>query len=84
MVDATLRNTTASLRLVIARFAVPIAALNSWQPEDIIPLKDELGVQVDLLLDNLPIGRGELVDVDGQLGVRLLSLVKSRKKGRAT
>jgi type III secretion system YscQ/HrcQ family protein len=43
-------------------------------PGQVLSLDRALGGPVDLVVGTRPIGRGEIVDVDGELGVRVLSL----------
>jgi type III secretion protein Q len=53
---------------------VPLAELARLEPGAAIPLGiDRRGV-VTLRIGERPVARGELVDVDGAIGVRVLSL----------
>ena len=45
-------------------------------PGQVLPMDRPLGGPVELVVGTRVIGTGELVDVDGELGVRVLSLVK--------
>ena len=42
----------------------------------VIELSRAPGEPVDLVVDGKRIGKGELVEIDGELGVRILNLVK--------
>jgi type III secretion protein Q len=62
------------LEVELARVVVPLAELARLEPGAAIPLGiDRRGV-VTLRIGERPVARGELVDVDGAIGVRVLSL----------
>lgn len=62
---------TALLTAVLGRVALTAAAVSALTPGSMISLDRPVGESVQLLADSLPLGSGELVDVDGDLGVRL-------------
>ena len=65
-----------------------LAAEGKWTPQQVLELgpgavlslRRPMGAAVDLTLGGKVMGRGELVDVDGELGVRVLDLASSRQE----
>jgi type III secretion protein Q len=62
------------LEIELARIELPLSELARLEPGAALPLAvDRRGV-VTLRIGERAVGRGELVDVDGAVGVRVLSL----------
>lgn len=58
----------------LARFTMPLEELSSLRAGEVVTTGAAVGERVTLRAGNRAIGVGELVDVDGEVGVRLLSL----------
>lgn len=72
--EASPDDTTALLTAVLGRVALSAATVSALAPGDVIALDHPVGDSVQLLVDHQPRGLGELVDVDGELGLRLQRL----------
>jgi flagellar motor switch/type III secretory pathway protein FliN len=72
MTDPIFWSTHARIRLVIARLERPIEQVMSWKLGQVIQLEPDTALRVDLVVDGRTVARGELVDVEGRLGVRVL------------
>ena len=46
------------------------------QVGSVLQLEKEAGEPVDILVNNKPIARGEVVEIDGQYGVRITEIVR--------
>jgi flagellar motor switch protein FliN/FliY len=53
-----------------------VAELGALEPGSVIPLEAALNRAVELRLNGVPVGRGELVAVGDRFGVRLTELAK--------
>lgn len=62
------------LRVELARISVPLEDLAQLKPGEVIATGRALGAEVVLRAGERVIATGELVDVDGELGVRVLRL----------
>ncbi len=62
------------LRVELARVSVPLEDLAQLKPGEVIATGRALGAEVVLRAGERVIATGELVDVDGELGVRVLRL----------
>jgi flagellar motor switch protein FliN len=62
----------------VGKFSTTVGALTRMQQGTIIELDTPVGHPVDLVVDGQRIGQGELVVIEGQLGVRILHLGKPR------
>jgi len=60
----------------LGRVMVSAADVMGLRPGQVIELSRQPGEPVDLVVDGKRIGKGELVEIDGELGVRLLSLAR--------
>ena len=60
----------------LGRVAVTAADVVQLRPGQVIELARSPGEPVDLVVDGRRIGRGELVEIEGELGVRIIELVK--------
>jgi type III secretion system YscQ/HrcQ family protein len=60
----------------LGRVEVSAADIVGLRPGQVIELSRAPGDAVDLVVDNRRIGKGELVEIEGELGVRILSLAK--------
>lgn len=65
-----------ALVVELGRVMVSAADVVQLRPGQVIELARAPGEPVDLVVDGKRVGKGELVEIDGELGVRILSLVK--------
>lgn len=66
----------ANLVAVIGKTSTNVGELMNMRIGHVIDLGRPPGETVDLVVNGRLIARGELVDIDGQLGVRILKMVK--------
>lgn len=66
-----LRDHPIRLRFVLGELELPLGALSQLAPGQLLPLRDGLPPAVGILANGLPVGRGELVEWDGRLGVQI-------------
>ena len=60
-----------TLVVELGRASLPLARLADLRPGDLVELNRHARDPVDLTSDGRPVARGELVEVDGTLGVRV-------------
>lgn len=63
------------VRVEVGSVELPAREWASLQPGDVVTLDRRVGAQVLLRAGGAELGRGELVDVDGEIGVRIVALV---------
>lgn len=63
------------VRVEIGSVELPAREWASLKPGDVVTLDRRVGAQVLLRAGGAELGRGDLVDVDGEIGVRIASLV---------
>lgn len=73
---SVLENITTPLVVELGRVTLDIMALAQLKPGFVIELSKAPSQPVDLVVAGKLIGKGELVEVEGELGVRIISLVK--------
>ncbi|MBM4281404.1 MAG: hypothetical protein FJ137_11820 [Deltaproteobacteria bacterium] len=73
---ALLDDVTVAMVVELGRVMVSAADVMGLRPGQVIELSRQPGEPVDLVVDGKRIGKGELVEIDGELGVRLLSLAR--------
>jgi type III secretion system YscQ/HrcQ family protein len=73
---ALLDDVTVAMVVELGRVMVSAADVMGLRPGQVIELSRQPGEPVDLVVDGKRIGKGELVEIDGELGVRILSLSK--------
>ena len=71
-----LEDITVAMVVELGRVMVSAADVVQLRPGQVIELSRAPGEPVDLVVDGKRIGKGELVEIDGELGVRILSLAK--------
>ncbi|MCC7074788.1 MAG: FliM/FliN family flagellar motor switch protein [Deltaproteobacteria bacterium] len=71
-----LDDVSVALVVELGRVSVSAADVVQLRPGHVIELSRKPGDAVDLVVDGKRIGKGELVEVDGELGVRILSLAR--------
>lgn len=62
----------------VARRRMSLGELLSLSPGDVVELNAPVAAAVTLTIDGVPFARGELVDVEGALGVRVLAIGSGR------
>lgn len=65
------------VQAVLGRARMPIAELVSMHPGHVFELDRRVGEPIDILVNDRLIARGEIVMIDGLLGVTLTEIVKS-------
>lgn len=71
-----LGDVAVSMVVELGRVEVSAADIVALRPGQVIELSRSPGDAVDLVVDNRRIGKGELVEIEGELGVRILSLAR--------
>ena len=69
-------NLRVPLSIELSRLKYSIQQLGSLTSGQVLELNKKPGDLVDLVVSGKMIGQGELVDIEGELGVRIVSLVK--------
>jgi flagellar motor switch protein FliM len=69
-----LDDVTVAMVVELGRVMVSAADVMGLRAGQVIELSRQPGEAVDLVVDGKRIGKGELVEIDGELGVRILSL----------
>ena len=65
------------VQAVLGRARMPISELVSMHPGHVFELDRRVGEPIDILVNDRIIARGEIVMIDGLLGVTLTEIVKS-------
>lgn len=71
-----LENIQAPLVVELGRVNLSVLSVGELKPGRIIELARAPGEAVDLVVAGKSIGKGELVEIEGELGIRILSLVQ--------
>ena len=69
------RDVPLDIGLEIARFRLTLGELERVQPGDVLTTGRRIGEYVTLRAAGLPVAEGELVDVEGEIGVRITRLL---------
>ena len=69
-----LGETTVAVEIVVGRARLTLDDLARMVPGQILSLDRAVGDPVDVVAHGTTVARAELVDVEGRLGVRLLSM----------
>ncbi len=72
---ALLAGVRVEVEVVIARGAFTVGEVAAWRPGEVIALPSRVGSLVELRAGGRAVARGELCDVDGEVGVRVLELL---------
>lgn len=78
-VDASARlgdDVPLELCLELARFNLPIGELSALAPGEVLSTGRPIGEQVALSIAGRVVARGELVEIDGEIGMRVLELAR--------
>lgn len=71
-----IENLTVPISIELSRLRLSINELGALKNGQIVELNKSPGDLVDLVVSGKVIGKGELVEIEGELGVRIFSLVK--------
>lgn len=66
--------TDVNVEAVVGRVELTLDALARLSPGQVLPTEQRVGDPVELMANGTLVARGELVDVEGRLGVRILSM----------
>lgn len=83
MTDSTIAkmgDTPITLHVEVARVETTLADLASLSPGEVLRTGRVLGEQVTLRAGERAVARGELVDVEGELGVQITELVSAKAR----
>jgi type III secretion protein Q len=69
------RELPVALDLVVGKVTLSVAELSSLRPGDVLTTRAPLGQHITLESAGRSVAEGELVDVDGELGVRILRVL---------
>jgi len=64
------------LCLEVARFNLPLGELSALAPGEVLGTGRAIGEHVALSIAGRVVARGELVEIDGEIGMRVLELVR--------
>lgn len=68
------RDAPVSITVELARFTLPLEDVAALQPGDIFNTHAPIGAQVTLRAAGVPIALGELIDIEGETGVRVVEV----------
>lgn len=71
-----LHDVAVAMVVELGRVSVSAADVMGLRPGQVIELSRAPGDPVDLVVDGKRLGKGELVEIEGELGVRILELLK--------
>ncbi len=71
-----LQSIQVPLVVELGRVSLPVMSVGDLKSGQIIELSRLPGDAVDLVVGGKSVGRGELVEIEGEIGVRIISLVK--------
>lgn len=72
---ALLSSVPVEVEVVIARGSFAVGEVAAWRPGEVVALPTRVGEPVELRAGGRVIARGELCDVEGEIGVRILTLL---------
>ncbi len=72
-------NIPVELRVVIGDKSTTLAEILEMKTGELLELEKGLDASVDLMIQDKVVARGELVEVDGRLGVRILRILEGQE-----
>jgi len=72
LTGAVVERTQVSVRFLLGRLELLTSEVMRLSPGRVLTLEAPLARRVDVQVDGVSIGQGELVDIEGTRGVRLL------------
>lgn len=73
--DARITSIPVELTVEIARATSSVREVSTWRPGAVLTFETPIGEEVLVRANGRPVARGELVDVDGAVGVRVTALL---------
>ena len=73
---ASLEIAQMEVEVRLGTIEMELAELARLRPGQVLDCETPLGSSVELVVRGAPVGNGELVGVDGKLGVRILSMAR--------
>lgn len=73
--DARVTSIPVELTVEIARATSSVREVSTWRPGAVLTFETPIGEEVLVRANGRPVARGELVDVDGAVGVRVTALL---------
>jgi len=73
--DTALMDVPVTVEIVMGEVTLPVETLRRMQPEDVLQLDRDTGGGVDIYVSGRLMARGELMVVEGELGVTLTEIV---------
>lgn len=71
-----LKDLTLEVVIELERIRLSLEELSNLSPGQLLPLKRQASDPVTLSVDGMPVGRGQLVKIDQELGVQITSMKK--------
>lgn len=75
MTENITNNLTMPLVIEISRKPMTLQEVGELQKDQVLELSQKSSDPVDLVINGKNIGQGELVEIEGQMGVKILSLI---------
>lgn len=72
-------NIDVNVSAVLGKIVMPVGGLLKLGRGSVVELDRKLGEPIDIFVNNRLVARGEVVVVDGQLGVTMTEIIKSDK-----
>ena len=79
-----LRDVPVDITVEVGRAKLTVGETLEWRPGSIVHLDRMAGEPVDLLVNGIPIARGEVVVIDEQFGLRLTDVVGHSRSSDAS
>ena len=73
--DARLETLPVEVAVEVAREAFSFAEVAAWRAGEVVPFRARVGEAVTIRASGRAVARGELVDVEGDIGVRILEIL---------
>ena len=66
---------------MLGRAQIEVTDLLALEKGDVVELDRKVGEAIDLLVNNRLVARGEVVLVEGRLGITMTEIIKSEQSG---
>ncbi len=70
-----------NITIVLGRAQIEVTDLLALEKGDVVELDRKVGEAIDLLVNNRLVARGEVVLVEGRLGITMTEIIKSEQSG---
>lgn len=74
-----LANVPIHISVVLGRATMPLSELLKLKKGDVIPLDRSVGELVDIHINDKAVAKGEIVIVDGNIGITITELIKGEQ-----